>query len=546
MSGPRERLDDDALARHLQRRAVQGRLSPEARERIITAATAAQAVRPAGTRWNILSAPIAAALAVALVVGVTILGSIPSGPAAPTGGSIPVAGSASAPPPASAAPRPEGIRVLTLDEVEKLLTAPSRRSMEQIVVADVTIDVGAESASACHPGAACLIGSLRLPEGPVAVYAAEEVRVGLSQSALTGTLALSIDAGLMSTVKLLGAVLPGQPGLSSTVPDVLAHVEEIDAGDLLVVEGWLVNSGLGSVRCRRDREVPSQGPLRCDPSAWIAESPSDPISADDGNEWLRMPGPALTVQPHVGGEFVRTDHDADGPRASRRETFLVEALEDVGVDCGGCQQWRIVGLIDPVGPPEPVEAPEPPPTLAPMVERAWSAVPDANVPLPQALSLVATASKWLIPWDIQNGTSWADRPLAPSRVDVTDDRAVIEFHDYDHGGKVLVEFLMRDGEPVSMESATRSGDRDATLSSWEEEEARRLAVDGTRAGSFGGTVAGDVRAGICSIGPGRCAIVELVTDEFADPPLHVDDVIVDIGRAQVVRQILVPASPSPA
>jgi len=92
-------------------------LSAADRERVVTAATAAQAVRPAGTRWNIFSGPIEAALVVALVVGVTILGSIPSGPAAPTGGSIPVVGSASAPPPASAAPPPEGIRVLTPAEL---------------------------------------------------------------------------------------------------------------------------------------------------------------------------------------------------------------------------------------------------------------------------------------------------------------------------------------------------------------------------------------------------------------------------------------------
>ncbi len=60
---------------------------------------------------------------------------------------------------------------------------------------------------------------------------------------------------------------------------------------------------------------------------------------------------------------------------------------------------------------------------------------------------------------------------------------------------------------------------------------------------LGGTFARDVRASPCSLGPGRCAIVELVTDEFVDPPLHVADVIVDIGRAQVDREIPVPRSP---
>ncbi|MDQ3553149.1 MAG: hypothetical protein M3395_01890 [Chloroflexota bacterium] len=544
MSAPRRRLDDDELGFQLQRRAARARLAPGDRERLVAAATAAQAVRPAGTRWNILSAPIAAALVVALVVGVTILGSIPSGPAAPTGGSIPVAGSASAPPPASAAPRPEEIQVLTPAEVEALLTRRPERRMEQVVVADVIIDVGTESLSPCDRSGVCPVGMLRLPGGPVPIYAPEDVRVGLALGELRGSLAISLASmGGIGPSALLGVVEPGALDLS-TVPEVLARAEEIEVGDLLVVEGWLVAGGDGTIRCGRPDDDPFDGPFRCEPTNWIAESPDEPVMAVDGSGWLRMPGPALAVQPYAAGRFARFDPDADGPPQPRREAFLVQAKEDVSIDCGGCQQWQILGRIDPVGPPELVEAPEPGPTLAPMFERAWSAVPDANVPLPQALSLVATASKWLIPWDIENGTSWADRPLAPSRVDVTVDRAVIEFHDYDHGGKVLVEFLMRDGEPVSIEAATRSGDRDATLSAWEQEEARRLAVDGTRAGSFGGTVARDVRAGHCSIGPGRCAIVELV-DEFADPPLHVADVIVDIGRAQVVRQFPVPASPSP-
>ncbi|MDQ3407840.1 MAG: hypothetical protein M3472_06750, partial [Chloroflexota bacterium] len=62
MSAPRARLDDEALARHLQRRAERGQLSPGDRERLIATASAAQAVRPARSRWNIFSAPVAAAL----------------------------------------------------------------------------------------------------------------------------------------------------------------------------------------------------------------------------------------------------------------------------------------------------------------------------------------------------------------------------------------------------------------------------------------------------------------------------------------------------
>ncbi|MEJ7751487.1 MAG: hypothetical protein WKF46_00925 [Candidatus Limnocylindrales bacterium] len=81
MSGAPERLDDDVLARQLERRATGARLSVEDRERLIAAATATQVLRPGPSRWSIFSAPIAAALVVALVAGVTILGSIATGPA---------------------------------------------------------------------------------------------------------------------------------------------------------------------------------------------------------------------------------------------------------------------------------------------------------------------------------------------------------------------------------------------------------------------------------------------------------------------------------
>lgn len=535
MRGPGDRLDDDALASHLQRRAARAHLPSAELERIIATATAAQSVRPTGTRWNILSAPLAAALVVALVVGVIIVGSIPSVPAA-----VP---SSSASLPSSAAPRVQGLRALTPAEVEAALSAPWYEAREGSVVADVVIDVGTESLSPCHPGGTCLVGQLRLPGASRPIYAAEEVRLALDPGEHAGRFGLSISS-LGPQLTLLGTVQPGSPGLSSTVPDVLARAEEIGIGDLRVVEGWLVAGGDGTIRCSRPDDDPFDGPLRCEPTDWIAESPDEPVQLNDGSGWLRMPGPALTVQPHAAGKFAWYDPDADGPPEPRREAFLVRAKEDVSIDCGGCHQWDILGRIDPVGPPEPVEAPEPGPTLPPIVVRAWSAVPDANVPLPQALSLVATASKWLIPWDSEAGTSWADRPLAPARVDVTDDRAVIEFHDYGDGGKVLVEFLMRDGAPVSIESVTTRVDQAATLSAWEQQEAQRLAMDATHDRPFD-EVLTRVTAIPCPTGDGWCARVELVTDEPPDLPRSLAEVIVDIGREEVLLESPALVTPPP-
>ncbi len=545
MRRPGDRLDDDALARHLARRAARRHLSSEERERIIVSATAAQAVRPTARRWSPFSAPIAAALVVTLVAGVAILGSVPSGPSALPGQTGPVrsnSGTSAAP----GAPRLEDLRVLTAAEVEAALLAPSERWEGRSVVADVTVDVGAESQSSCLPGGICLIGRLRLPGGPVPIYAPDEVRVGLAPGPLAGWLGLAMwpPVSLRPRLTVLGVVQQGAPALSSTVPDLLARAETIDEGDLFVVEGWLMAGGDGTIRCGRPDDDPFDGPFRCEPIDWIAESPDVPVLANDGSGWLRMPGPALTVQPHAAGTFGRSDPDAVGSSEPRREAFLVQAGEDVSIDCGGCHQWDILGRIDPVGPPEPVEPPEPGPTLPPIVVRAWSAVPDANVPLPQALSLVATASKWLIPWDSEAGTSWADRPLAPARVDVTDDRAVIEFHDYGDGGKVLVEFLMRDGAPVSIESVTTPVDQAATLSAWEQQEARRLAMDATHDRPFD-EVLTRVTAIPCPTGDGWCARVELVTDEPPDLPRSLAEVIVDIGRDEVLLESPALVTPPP-
>ena len=117
MSRPSDRLDDDALEGHLRRRAAMAHLSPADRERIIAAAGAAQSVRPTGMRWNIFSAPIAAALVVAVVVGVAVVGSLPLGPSAPADQTAPPVSLSSVTPPVSAAPRLEGLRALSAGEV---------------------------------------------------------------------------------------------------------------------------------------------------------------------------------------------------------------------------------------------------------------------------------------------------------------------------------------------------------------------------------------------------------------------------------------------
>jgi len=538
MSGPPDRLDDDLLERQLRRRAAKGQLTSADRERLIAAATATQVTRPASPRWSFFSAPIAAALMVALVAGVVIVGSIPSGPAAPPAETRTASGSISATPLASVAPRLEGLRVLAPEEVEAALSAPRDAMRERVVVADVTVHIGPESLSPCHFNGVCLIGRLGLPGGRLPIYAAEEVRVGLARGELAGWAALSISSSLGGPrLTFLGAVQPGSPGLSSTVPDVLARADEIGVGELLVVEGWLVSGGDGSIRCGRPDDDPMDGPFRCEPTDWIAESPDDPVIADDGSGWLRMPGPALTVQPYAAGTFSEYDPDAKGPPEPRRGAFLGRATEDVGVDCGGCQQWRILGRIDPVGPPEPAEAPEPGPTLSPLVLRAEAAVPDSNVPTAETRSLVSTTRRWfIVAPGSAGGPGLVDRPMAAASVDVDGDRASIEFHDYGDGRAFLALLRVAAGEAVSLDIVTALEADETALSAWEKDEASRLALEGTQVGSFGGTFARDVAVVPCPARTGWCARVELVTDEFADPPIPVADVIVDIGREEVVAE----------
>ena len=547
MSGAPERLDDDVLARQLERRATGARLSVEDRERLIAAATATQVLRPGPSRWSIFSAPIAAALVVALVAGVTILGSIATGPAdTPPEQNASHSSAATVTPAVTAPARLEDRRALTPAEVEALLAAPSDRGMDTVIVADVTVDVTPERPSSCYSAGICLMGKLRLPSGPVPIYAAHEVQIDLSPGELRGWSAVLISSpGLGPRLTYLGSVPMGSFGLSSTVAEVLARAAEIDAGGLFVVEGWLVSGGDGNIRCGRPDDDPFDGPFRCEPTDWIAESPDEPILTDDGSGWLRMPGPALTVQPNATGTFARYDAEADGPPEPRLEAFLVQANEDVSIDCGGCQQWRILSRIDPVEPSEPVEASSPAPDLPALVLRAESAVPDSNVALSDALEIVSTTRKWLMAPGAAAGAGPAERPLAATWVNVTDTRAWVQFHDYVDGKTVLVLLKMASGRPVEIADVTTHA-TSGSLSPWERGEAIRLALEDAYAGSFGGTLAQDVSAGSCSVRAGRCAIVQLVTDAFVDPPLHVADVIVDIGRQEVVREIQVPRSPPAA
>lgn len=221
-------------------------------------------------------------------------------------------------------------------------------------------------------------------------------------------------------------------------------------GDIIGSARRLVVGGDGNIRCGRPDGDPFDGPFRCEPTDWIAESPADPVLMDDGSGWLRMPGPALTVQPQAAGEFAWHDPDADGPPEPRRDAFLVRAREDVSIDCGGCHQWDILGRIDPVDPPEPVESPGLDATLPPLELRAESAAPDANVALSDALSLVSSTRKWLLDPDGPGGPGLGDRPLAATWVNVTHTRASVQFHDYGDGRTVLVLLKMASGTPVEI------------------------------------------------------------------------------------------------
>ncbi|MEJ7751486.1 MAG: hypothetical protein WKF46_00920 [Candidatus Limnocylindrales bacterium] len=96
---------------------------------------------------------------------------------------------------------------------------------------------------------------------------------------------------------------------------------------------------------------------------------------------------------------------------------------------------------------------------------------------------------------------------------------------------------------MSLDIVTVIDEEEATLSAWEEDEASRIALEGTEVGSWGGTFARSIVGVPCPAGPGWCASVELVTDEFVDPPIVLAEVIVDIGREEVVHED--PPRPAP-
>lgn len=546
MNGSRERLDDDVLAWQLERRATGARLSVEDRERLIAAATARQVVRPGPSRWNIFSAPIAAALVVALVAGVTILGSIPSGPAdtPPTG---PAGASLNTSSPRSTDAHNESIRVLSTQELAAAIATTAADEEERVVIANATVEIKFETDLTCDADGACTIGRLVLPGGFAIVHAAEDVRATLPPPGerLDGVLVLSLRTE-PDIIEYLGPITSPAQGLiwpAEAVADA-----SVAPGSVILVDGWLVTADGNFPTCGPfpppRPTLPPDSPFECYVNTWVTPSSYQPVTPRSNGASLDPPEDGIPVQRRTYQRFAPDPaFDAQGLSIPQRAVYVLRAVEDDWADCRPCRGWRIVGRIDPPEPPPPAGAPQLG-ELPVLVLRAEAAVPDSTLSLPDAMSLVSTARKLLLDRVGDASQDLADRPLAAAAVDAADDRDVrIRFHDYGDGRSYIVVLRVEAGEAVALESVTVRSTLRHMLSAWEEDEAGRIALEVTGIGAWGGTFARSTASVPCPDAPGWCASLELVTDEFVDPPIVLAEVIVDIGREEVLHED--PPRPTP-
>jgi hypothetical protein len=272
----------------------------------------------------------------------------PAGTAAPTPSSNPTASSGPglAPDAGSVA-----IDILTTDELLALVSGHQNGDPAVTVVAAATIETcSGRRCPACLRTDACPIGSVVGGLGRAAeVFAGPAVRDLYQRSgpSIEGPLGFRVgDAGLT----FLGRYVPGPDGGTwpLTTDAAAAASDQVNAGELIAVEGWLVTLGWG-VPCpapRPDlRGDPADSPfVRC-PAGWIL---ADPTLPKDGPASIALE-PAGFAIPVQYGAYERFAPEPvlkpEGFRVvPRLGTYLVR---HVAPDFGRPTGWQVVGRLDP-------------------------------------------------------------------------------------------------------------------------------------------------------------------------------------------------------
>ncbi|MBA2570087.1 MAG: hypothetical protein H0V04_02780 [Chloroflexi bacterium] len=555
-------VGEDGIVEQLERRAARATLSAERRDEIVGSVSLRAAVGQVGTARSSLWARLAAALVVLVLAGATFVAGLGGGPAATT--SAPSGAPQASDEPTPVVPSPaqfDEVSVLTSEQVVAMVGDPAWVGRTVLVKA-AYVQTEARSFATCDaPAGVDCTPTLPLALGPCDwreedSLAEERCVIGSLEGTdivvVTRTLPDDYGAWDASTprlyaftvrskvLELVGAVVSRPTGplfpLDTGSQDEL---EAVPPGYTIAVQGWLVGVGHHVASCGPYIEgppPPPDSPFGCGITDFLSPESFQPVTVYENGWSVAAPDPGLAVQLGAYDEFAAQPViDDDGLAIPRPGTYVVRSVQDERPAASGRRGWQVVARLDTALP-----------ALDSLVLRAESAVPDTDLPLEDALSLVSTARKWLIPYPGPDGaTGLGDRPLAASWVQRSGDQARVQFHDLGNGRTIMTLLKLEAGQPVALVDVSASEPNTvALLSTWEAGQASLIAVLETRYRPRPGLRTGTPTGVACPRTEGLCASVPLLRDEGMEPGSHLVDVIVDIGRESIVAEV--PAAPEGA
>jgi photosystem II stability/assembly factor-like uncharacterized protein len=431
-------------------RAVVLRRVPSAAPETLRASVSAVPQRAApsasgmGTRRRRLqpATGLAAAVVVALIGGLLVLGRPGVGPAV------------SAPPSGMASPMDASVRPLSAAELGALL-ASSTGTPGRVVVADLRLSGVAMICPASASGsttAGCT--SWRIDGLPGVSLSATSATSGMT----SGLFALRVVSA--TRLDLLGAVTPGPDGLAWTVAQA-SH----GGWTLVVIDAWLgaVNEPLA---CPAPIPPITPGPYGCGHTEWLADSPGQPPAQQ------LYPTDSLRVGNGAYAAYAPDPSTAHAEHpAPERAAYLVHVVPHscvmgASTPLDACNFLTVVGRIEPVGGPTVVTSPLPSPMPSALPSGLPSVTPVSSAESsPPAFAevdqfgLVDATRGWALSQNQLYVTSDGGRTWQWSRAVATPGTSIepvqVDFLDAGHGW--AVEWRSGDTGPFTIERTADFG-----------------------------------------------------------------------------------------
>ena len=274
---------------------------------------------------------------------------------------------------------PNVARPLTTDELLDVRAelVPARPPVA--LVAEASIDLHPRMSGVFCPQHRdlCMIGALVTTDGTMpVVYADRTVRelYQRSRDSIDGILAFELRR---YSLRFLGRVVVPPDGtlVQPVSPETMAWADEINAGEVVAVDGWLGVLGW-DVECPAPLPElvgdgdPDDSPfVRC-PAGWIAPEGTLPEQGPWSGS-LTPAGFAIPVQASAYQHYAPDPGDVEDYMVPpRRGVYL---LRHVGIDGGPPTGWQVGGRLDPVVVPSPPAADE---ALTSVAVGDWTATCD--------------------------------------------------------------------------------------------------------------------------------------------------------------------------